>query len=148
MYYTEKGCKSFITLCSFLHPLTKCLIRGWTAMCYMAKGCKSILTLCSVLHPLPRCLIRGWTAVVSPMAEGCKPGMGIVPETANFHSSENYFLRRKTTVRGEKKLAVQKERNKKGSTGFSSTPKTCKTYQMRSHAAIARLVHVIVNTVT
>ena len=57
------------------------------------------------------------------------PGMGIVHEKANFHCIESDFLRRKTTVRVEKKSAVQK-----GST--------------RSHAAIARLGHVIVNTVT
>ena len=48
---------------------------------------------------------------------------------------------------GEKKLTVQKEK-KKGSNSFSSAPNTCETYGAHSYAAIARLGHVIVNTVT
>lgn len=46
---------------------------------------------------------------------------------------------------GEKKLAVQKEK-KKGSNSFSSAPNTCETYGAHSHAAVARLGHVIVNS--
>ena len=41
-----------------------------------------------------------------------------------------------------------KKRRKKASTSFSSAWNTRKTYGVRSHAAIARLGHVIVNTVT
>ena len=40
---------------------------------------------------------------------------------------------------GEIKLGVQKEK-KKGSTGFSSAPKTRETYGARSHAAKPVLV--------
>ena len=81
--------------------------------------------------------------------------MAIVLENANFRAIETDFPRRKTTVRGEKKSPVQKEKGekrkkkkKKGSTGFSSALNTRETYGTRSHAAIARLGRVIVNTVT
>ena len=80
-------------------------------------------------------------------------GMAVVLENANFRGIETDFPRRKTTVRGEKKSPVQKEKGekrkkKKGSTGFSSALNTRETYGTRSHAAIARLGRVIVNTVT
>ena len=75
-------------------------------------------------------------------------GMGIVPENAHFHSSETDFPQRKKIVHGEKKLAVQKKEGKKESTSFNSAPNTHQTYGARSHAAIACLGHVIVNTVT
>ena len=54
----------------------------------------------------------------------------------------------RTDVYKEKVLAAQKRKEKKGSTGFSSALNTCETYGVRSHAAIARLGRVIVNTVT
>ena len=50
---------------------------------------------------------------------------------------------------GEKKSTGQKRRGEKnGSTSFSSAPNTHETYGAHSHAAIARLGCVIVNTVT
>ena len=68
----------------------------------------------------------------------------------------------KLTFRGEKQLSAgkrnrrykkkkekkEKRKMKKGSTGFSSALNTRETYGTRSHAAIARLGRVIVNTVT
>ena len=72
-------------------------------------------------------------------------GIGAVHKNTNFHGSETDFAWRKNCR--EKKLMVQKEK-KKGSNSFSSAPNTCETYGAHSHAAIARLGHVIVNTVT
>lgn len=40
------------------------------------------------------------------------------------------------------------KKKKRGGTGFSSAPKTHETYRVRSHVAIARLSHSIVNTAT
>ena len=73
-------------------------------------------------------------------------GIGIVRKNANFCDSETDSAEKKIVLR-EKKSVVRKKK-KKGSTSFSSAPNTRETYGMRSHAAIARLGHVIVNTVT
>ena len=61
----------------------------------------------------------------------------------------------KLTFSGEKQLSMGKRKwcykgGKKGegSTDFSFTLNTCKTYGVQSHPAIAHLGHVIVNTVT
>ena len=64
------------------------------------------------------------------------------------------FRGEKKNVRGEKKSAVDTHTHThththtQGSAGFSSAPNTRETYGARSHAAIARLDRVIVNTVT
>lgn len=55
-------------------------------------------------------------------------------------------LWREKIVCGKKTLGVQKK--KRGSTGFSSAPKTHETYRVCSHVAIAQLSHSIVNTAT
>jgi len=72
-------------------------------------------------------------------------GMGIVRQNANFHGSETDFPWRKK-ICGEKKLAVQIKKIKKGSTSFSSALNTHETYRAHSNASIDRLGQVIVNT--
>ena len=46
---------------------------------------------------------------------------------------------RKNICPQEKEIGSTKKEQKKGSTSFSSAPKTCKTYRVHSHTAIARL---------
>ena len=66
--------------------------------------------------------------------------MGIVHENTNFHGSETDSAERKTLSTGRGNWGT-----KKGSTGFSSAPKTHATYGTCSHVAIARLSCLIVN---
>ena len=73
-----------------------------------------------------------------------RSGMGIVHENANFRGSETDFPQRKNCPQGKEIGGTRKI----GSTSFSSAPNTHETYEAHSHAAIARLGHVIVNTVT
>ena len=73
--------------------------------------------------------------------------IGIVCENANFCGSETDFLQRKKNCPQGKEISDVKKM-KKGSTSFSSASNTHETYGTRSHAAIARLGHLIVNTVT
>ena len=61
--------------------------------------------------------------------------------------SETDFSQGKKIVRRGKEIAVQKKL-RKGRTGFTSAHNTRETYGARSHAAIAHLGRIIMNTVT
>ena len=67
--------------------------------------------------------------------------MGIV------RGSETDFSQVKKIVHRGKEIAVQKKL-RKGRTGFTSAHNTRETYGARSHAAIAHLGRIIMNTVT
>ena len=62
-----------------------------------------------------------------------------------FFAAVKLFVE-KPNCRGGRNQRYEKE--KKGSTGFSSVPNTQKTFRGHSHAAITHLGRVIVNTVT